>query len=78
MSERVGGGGGVWGCRLRLAAALVYCLCGRESVDVLCGWHLGQHERGLLMDVQRLLLVRQMERVMLVFFRLFVECNAVV
>lgn len=39
----------------RLAAALVYCLCGwvgGGAVDVLCGWHLGQHKRGLLMDVQ--------------------------
>lgn len=55
-------------CRLRLAAALVYCLCGWEAVDVLPlgGWHLWQHERELLMDVQKLPLVREMQTMMLV------------
>lgn len=65
-SADIDGSVSVCWCRLQLAAAFVYCLCGWETVDVLavCGWHLGQHERGLLMDLQRLRLVREMERVM--------------
>lgn len=40
-------GGRVWQQRLFTA-----CVCVGGAVDVLCGWHLGQHKRGLLMDVQ--------------------------
>lgn len=52
----VSGIGCVWQQRLFTA-----CVDWGVDVLVLCGWHLGQPERRLLMALLRLLLVREME-----------------